>query len=42
MFPERRNTMMAVALIDAVMYGGILIFCLVGVLAMGMGMVAGK
>ncbi len=34
--------MMAVTFIDALMYGGILIFCLMGVLAMGMGMVAGK
>lgn len=34
--------MMAVTLIDAMLYGGILIFGLAGVLAMGMGMVAGK
>ena len=33
--------MMAASLIDAVLYGGILIVCLVGVLAMGMGMVTG-
>jgi hypothetical protein len=42
MFPGRRNTMMAVTFIDALLYGGILIFCLMGVLTMGMGMVAGK
>ena len=34
--------MMAVTLTDAVLYGGILIVCLVGVLTMGMGMVAEK
>ena len=34
--------MTVVTWIDAVMYGGILIVCLVGVLAMGMEMVAGK
>jgi len=34
--------MMAVALIDAVLFGGILVFGMVGTLAMGMGMVAGK
>jgi hypothetical protein len=34
--------MMAVTFIDALLYGGILIFCLTGVLTMGMGMVAGK
>ena len=34
--------MMTVALIDAVLYGGILILCLIGVLGMGMGMVAGR
>ena len=40
--PRRRTTMMTVALIDAVQYGGMLIFGLVAVLAAGMGMVAGK
>lgn len=34
--------MMTVALINAVLYGGILILCLIGVLGMGMGMVAGR
>ena len=34
--------MMAVTLIDAMLYGGIVIVGLVRVLAMGMGMVAGK
>jgi hypothetical protein len=30
------------ALIDTMFYGGILIYCLIGVLVMGMGMVAGR
>lgn len=34
--------MIAVALINAVLYGGLLIVGLVGVLAMAMGMPAGK
>ena len=34
--------MMAAALINAVLFGGVLIVVLVGVLAIGMGMVAGK
>jgi len=34
--------MMTAALINTMVYGGISIFCLVGVLAMSMGMVAGK
>jgi hypothetical protein len=34
--------MIAVALTSAVLYGGTLILGLVGVLAVGMGMVAGK
>jgi hypothetical protein len=34
--------MMTVALIDAVLYGGLLIFCLIGMLTMGMGIVAGR
>ncbi|TKS58549.1 MAG: hypothetical protein EWM73_03492 [Nitrospira sp.] len=34
--------MMAVTLIDAVLYGGVLTLCLGGVLAMGMEIVAGK
>ena len=34
--------MMAVALINAMLYGGILLVGLVGVLAMGMGMLAGR
>jgi hypothetical protein len=34
--------MMTVALIDAVLYGGLLIVCLIGMLALGMGMVAGR
>jgi hypothetical protein len=33
---------MTVALVDAMLYGGILILCLIGILAMGMGMVAGR
>ncbi len=32
--------MMTVALIDAVLYGGIALVCLIGILAMGLGMVA--
>ena len=32
----------AVALIDGMLYGGILLLGLIGVLALGMGMVAGK
>ncbi|MGH7181082.1 MAG: hypothetical protein ACREJN_03790 [Nitrospiraceae bacterium] len=38
----KRNTLMAVTSIDAMMYGGISIVVLIGVLAIGMGMVAGK
>jgi hypothetical protein len=34
--------MMTVALTDAFLYGGILIFSLIAILAMGMGMVAGR
>ena len=34
--------MMTVALIDAMFYEGILILCLIGVLGMGKGMVAGR
>jgi hypothetical protein len=34
--------MMTVALIDAMLYGGLLIVCMIGMLAMGMGMVAGR
>ena len=34
--------MIAVVLTSAVLYGGTVILALVGVLAMGMGMVAGK
>ena len=41
-FSGRRNTMMAVTLINAMLYAGILIVVLVGVLTMGMEMVAGK
>jgi hypothetical protein len=41
-FTERRFTMGLEALIDAMLYGGTLILGLVGVLAMGMGMLAGK
>jgi hypothetical protein len=33
---------MTLALVDAMLYGGILILCLIGILAMGMGMVAGR
>lgn len=34
--------MMIVVLFNAMLYGGILIFCLIGVLALGMGIVAGR
>jgi len=34
--------MMTVAMIEALLYGGILILCLIGVLTMGMGIVAGR
>lgn len=34
--------MLTVAFIDALLYGGILIICLIGILALGMGMVAGR
>jgi len=39
---EKRNTLMAATSIDAMMYGGISIVVLIGVLAIGMGMAAGK
>lgn len=38
----RRNTMIAIASINAMMFAGVSIVVLVGVLAMSMGMVAGK
>jgi hypothetical protein len=34
--------MMTIALMDAMLFGGILILCLIGILVMGMGMVAGR
>ena len=36
----RRTVMITLALLDAMLYGGILILCLIGVLVMGMGIVA--
>jgi hypothetical protein len=42
MFTERRTTMIAVALINGVLYGELLITGLVGLLAMAMGVPAGK
>ena len=34
--------MMTIALMDAMLYGGTLILCLIGILVMGMGIVAGR
>ena len=34
--------MMTVIVIDAIWHGGILILCLIGILTMGMGIVAGR
>jgi hypothetical protein len=39
---EEENTMMTVALMNSMLYAGVSIAVFVGVLAMGMGMVAGK
>ena len=41
-FSEKENTMNAVILIDGILYAGISIIVFVGVLTMGMGVVAGK
>jgi hypothetical protein len=35
----RRNVMMTAALIDAMLFGGVFIFCMTGILGMGMEMV---
>jgi len=37
LFPGRRNTMMAVTFLDALLYGGVLIFCVMGVWAWSQG-----
>jgi hypothetical protein len=37
-----RNVIMTAALIDGMLFGEILILCLIGILGIGMGMVAGR
>jgi hypothetical protein len=38
----RGNTMMTIALIDGILYAGVSIVVFVGILTMGMGVVAGR